>query len=236
MPDYSKGKIYSIRSYKTDDIYIGSTCRPLCVRMACHRSDYKSNSTVRSKEILKYDDAYIELIEEFPCEKVEQLHKREGEIIRNTKCVNKIIPCRTLPEYYQDNKNIILEKHKIYREDNKDKCKEYSKEYYENNQDKIKEYRENHKDNMKDYMKDYYEDNKNILIENSKEYYLNNKDKVLEYKKEYQQLNKEQLSLKAKKRYKSTKINCNCGSIYTEHNKNAHYKTIKHISYEESLK
>lgn len=30
MPDYNKGKIYSLRSHQTNDIYIGSTCQKLC--------------------------------------------------------------------------------------------------------------------------------------------------------------------------------------------------------------
>ena len=179
MPDYSKGKIYSIRSYQTDDIYIGSTCRTLCVRLANHRYDYKKNTTVKSKEILKYEDVYIELIEDFPCENKEQLHKREGEIIRNTKCINKNIPCRTSAEYYIDNKDKINTYNKQYRDNNKNKCSDYRKEYYINNQDKIKQLRENNKEYMKNYMKQYYENNKEKIIERAKIHNENKKIKSL---------------------------------------------------------
>ena len=66
------GKIYSIRSHQTDLIYIGSTIETrLSARLSKHRSDYKRyimsgkfNYYVSSFEILKYNDAYIELIEE----------------------------------------------------------------------------------------------------------------------------------------------------------------------------
>ena len=27
--DYSKAKVYCIRNYNDDDVYVGSTCRPL---------------------------------------------------------------------------------------------------------------------------------------------------------------------------------------------------------------
>jgi hypothetical protein len=56
--------------------------------MCSHRSNYKAwckdntCSYTSSFEILKYDDAYIELLEECPCENSAQLHKKEGEYIR----------------------------------------------------------------------------------------------------------------------------------------------------------
>ena len=41
MPDYTKGKIYTIRC-KTDDtlIYVGSTIQPLSVRFGGHKKNY----------------------------------------------------------------------------------------------------------------------------------------------------------------------------------------------------
>jgi len=68
-----------------------------------------------SGEILQYPDAYIELIENFPCENKEQLNKREGEIIRSMDCVNKRIAGRTMPEYRKDTKDRILEKQREWR-------------------------------------------------------------------------------------------------------------------------
>ena len=42
MPDYSKGKIYAIKSYQCDDIYIGSTVNKLSDRLSYHKTHYKS--------------------------------------------------------------------------------------------------------------------------------------------------------------------------------------------------
>ena len=44
MPDYSKGKIYTIRC-RTDEtlIYVGSTIQPLNRRFSKHKTEYKSN-------------------------------------------------------------------------------------------------------------------------------------------------------------------------------------------------
>jgi len=87
MPDYSKGKIYIIRSPNTPAVYIGATVCPLAKRMYEHR---QPNQKCSSKQVIDEGRAYIELLEDFPCERKEQLLKREGELIRATaNCVNK---------------------------------------------------------------------------------------------------------------------------------------------------
>lgn len=97
MPNYQRGKIYAIRSRNDPElVYIGSTCDELRVRLAGHRRDYKrfqngkyGNTT--SFQVLAAGDAYIELIEEYPCNSKMLLNKREGEVMRATECVNKNI-------------------------------------------------------------------------------------------------------------------------------------------------
>ena len=63
MPDYQKAKIYAIKSHQTEMIYIGSTTQTLSQRIAKHKQNYIKNGTTSSKEILKYEDYYIELID-----------------------------------------------------------------------------------------------------------------------------------------------------------------------------
>jgi hypothetical protein len=125
---YHNGKIYTIRSPHTNMFYIGSTCDLLCKRFWNHKSKRKYTSTI----IIDYGDAYIELLENFKCENKNELNKREGELIRLHKndIVNHQIAGRTKTEYYNDNKNIILEKIKQYQNDNKNKIKERKKQYY----------------------------------------------------------------------------------------------------------
>lgn len=110
MPDYSKAKIYAIRAPGTDNVYIGSTTKSLSARMSNHRANYilylngKYHYTT-SIEVVSIPGAYIELVEEFPCNNKEQLNKREGEIIRSTAtCVNKRVEGRTKEEQiYSEN-------------------------------------------------------------------------------------------------------------------------------------
>lgn len=82
MSKFQNGKIYMIKSPSTNLFYIGSTYQKyLSNRFACHK--YQSN--ISSKEIIKYNDAYIELLENFPCNNNIELRKREGHFINLNK-------------------------------------------------------------------------------------------------------------------------------------------------------
>ena len=137
MPDYTKGKIYSVRSHKTDLIYIGSTIQPLSVRIGKHRTDYNNylkngKYDCTSIEIFKLDpNPYIELIKNYSCSCKDELRKEEGKYIRKMKCVNKRIEGRTVKEWYEDNKEHIKE----YQKNNKERIKEYQKKWRENNKE-----------------------------------------------------------------------------------------------------
>lgn len=157
MPiDYSKAKIYCIRSPNTDLIYIGSSCQQLSQRMSQHRADLKRGKTITSKVILEHGEAYIELLENYPCANKEELDKKEGEHIRLTQnCCNKFIAGRTTKQYKEDNKELI-------------------KQYYEANKERIL-----------DQQKQYYEDNKEAKIEKSKQYREAKKEAIAEQKKKY---------------------------------------------------
>ena len=86
--NYKNGKIYAIRSYQTDKYYIGSTIQSLSERLTNHRSEYKKwvdcgFKSTTSCELFQHNDVYIELIENCDCNTKEELHRREGELIRD---------------------------------------------------------------------------------------------------------------------------------------------------------
>ena len=131
--DYKNAKIYTVRSHQTDLVYVGSTCSPLHKRLCQHK---KPSTKYSVKELTQFDDVYIELYEEFPCANIQQLRKREGEVIRSMDCVNKIIAGRSSKGWAEDNKEHVQEiNHKNY-EKNKDKVLECSKVRYEKNKEK----------------------------------------------------------------------------------------------------
>lgn len=181
MPvNYALAKIYCIRSPHTDLIYIGATVQSLSRRMTNHRQDQKNNIAITSKIILEFGDAYIELLENFPCTNKEELAKKEGEYIRREEnCCNKIIPARTLKEYREDNREAIAEYRKKYNETNKESIAEQKKQYNETNKESI--------------------------LEQNKKYYEENRDAINEKHKQYREANKVAINEKRRKAYAAKK-------------------------------
>ena len=174
--DYNNSKIYCIRNNINDMIYIGSTTQPLSKRMGEHRNNiscekcknYKLYETMRE---LGRDNFFIELLENYECNNLEELRKREGELIREYKTeLNNRIAGRTGNEWYDENKD----KKKTYYETNKDKIKEYQKEWSSKNKDKIKTYRETNREELSQKAR-----------QRIKEWYENNRDRKKAYQKMY---------------------------------------------------
>ncbi len=160
------GYIYSLTCSNPNLIYYGSTTKSLNDRLRQHKA---SSNKCESKILFEWGDVKINMIEEIEYEDKKDLIDREAYYIRNLKCVNKVIPNRTIKEWRTDNKDKIKEKKKKYRLENKDKLKEEHKKYREDNKNNIKEkekkYRLENKDKIKQQNKQYYSDNKEKIIE-----------------------------------------------------------------------
>ena len=83
------------------------------------------------------DNFFIELIKECSCENVEQLRAEEGIWIRELGTFNKKIECRADAEYYQDNKERILERNRTYNQEHEEELLEKKQQYFESNKDDI---------------------------------------------------------------------------------------------------
>jgi hypothetical protein len=215
-----KGYIYCVRSHQTTDVYYGSTEQKLSSRMSGHRSDYKcwintKKNYVTSFEILKYGDAYIELVEECEYTSKQEMQKREGHFIREMECVNKIIAGRTRAEHYNDNAEEI----KKYNIDNAEEIKKYYAKYCVDNATKIKDYHTKYNienvEQIKEYCAKYRVENAEQIKETHAKYYVDNAPQI-----------------KAKSNEKHT---CQCGGKYTYANTACHLKTKIHIKYTVSL-
>jgi len=156
---YENGVIYMIK-HKTDDtkeFYIGSS-KDFKQRCMKHKSDCNNqndkNYNLKVYKYIRDNDGWdaweIILLYDYPCKNRNELELEEKRAVKEYKStLNKIIPRRTIQEWYNDNKEKILEKMKEQYEDNKEKIAEYKKEYHINNKEKIKK-----------YQKEWYEDNK----------------------------------------------------------------------------
>ena len=144
--DFSKGKIYCIRNNIDDEIYIGSTTQPLSKRFQKHRGSIINCKRQRLlyDKMLEFgkDNFYIELVEEYPCENIEQLNRREGEMIREMKStLNKQVAGRTINEWREDNKDYLREDKRLYHLQNKDRFNDRSRKWHEDNREKANTYK-----------------------------------------------------------------------------------------------
>tara|TARA_R110002126_G_C10133603_1_gene469804 strand:+ start:77 stop:556 length:480 start_codon:yes stop_codon:yes gene_type:complete len=130
MLKYQKGKIYKIISNNTDKVYYGSTVSLLCRRKAQHNYDFKNNLNFLScREIINNEHWDLVLVEDYPCEKKEQLLMRERYYIENNDCINK-----TNPIISKEERKIYENK---YNKKNREKQKAKQHIYYPKRNEKI---------------------------------------------------------------------------------------------------
>lgn len=154
------------------------------------------------------------------------IEKELDELVFNSDCKyereNFCIQCKKIQdkEYYQKNKDKILNYVKNYSIENKDKIKEYKKEYSLKNKDGI--------------IKKYKQDNKEKLKKQAKEWRDNNPDKVLKmyenrkpYQKEYRLNNKDKINQKEKEKLKTDPIFKLKNNIRTLFKSSLKYNSVK---------
>lgn len=216
MPDYSKGKIYTIRFHNSNEIYVGSTIQPLAVRFGGHKSG--NSKLVKFIIDTKYNGdwsvCYYELYENYNCSSKEELNRKEGEIIRlfmnddKFICINKNIAGRTNEEYCKEYKEIHKEEIKEYNRKNYEECKEDYK-------NKWKQYYIDNLDYNKERSKTYREKHREEYLEKDKNRYNNNKKY---FKNHYENKKEEYLKI----------IKCECGCEITQMNLKRHLQTKRH--------
>ena len=220
MPDYQEGKIYKIYNAITDDIYIGSTTQKLCERMRTHgnaqnpkkHSNYLIYQAFREHGVNNF---YIELIEKHPCNDRDELRKKEGEYIRKLKpSLNRRIAGRTDKEYYNDNRDVLVQKSREYAAQNREKVLQNHRDYYQRTKDS---------DSRIEYITKYNADHREEKREYDKQYREENRESSFHLKQQYRETNKERISA-----YKADKIKCDCGCMIARVNLAQHRRTKKH--------
>ena len=240
---YKNAKIYKIVDNTNGNIYIGSTCKKLCQRIAQHRAHYKQYlngnfGCITSFKILENGDYDIILIEEVKdCENKEQLRAIERYYIENLECVNKRIEGRAKQQYYEANKDIMSEKSKIHYEANKDIINDKRREHYEANKDqfheKQKEYRTENKDKINENKRIKYNCVCGSAVCKTNKSEHEKSVKHIQYCKDNNiELNKHKDNIPNHIKYqekRNAKIVCEiCNGIYSMVSKSGHIKTKKH--------
>ena len=187
--DYTFYKWIHISKNLDDLCYVGSTANMIS-RKAQHKKDCNSPNN-KNYNILLY-----KTIREYGgfnnfkmviLGTAEQITKREAQAIEEQyrvaeKATLNMVRCYTTDEqkkeqkkqYYEDNKQKLIEKAKKYRQENKADVLEKAKKYYQENRElmleKSKQYTQAHKEQVKEKRKQYTQANKELVKEKRKQY------------------------------------------------------------------
>ena len=218
---YNYGKIYKVWDNAFTKCYIGSTTETLSQRMARHRVSYNIWKRGSDKGYYKVFDLFdefgvenckIEWVEDYSCNSKKELEAREGKFQREEQCINKRVAGRSSKEYYDDNREQILERKREYYQENKEDILQKTKDYTDNNKDKVLERK-----------KLYYTNNKDTINQKNKVYAETNKDKIKEYHAEWYSKNKDKFNEDRK-----TRIDCECGGRFSKNHKARHLQSNIH--------
>jgi len=235
--DYSNTIIYKLccKNPTITDIYIGHTTNFTQRKNSHKRSCYDENSKNYNQNVYQFirqnggwNDWAMVQIELKNCKDRREAESLEHYWIEKLSATlntnNPYALCKENPQqykkdWYEENKDDILEKAKKHYEENKEQKLAYQKQYTEE-----------HKEEIAEKQKEYREKNKDKLSEQKKEYRETHKDEAAKANKEWREANKEKL-----KNQRSEIINCECGCQYTFGNKHRHLQSKIHINYQNQL-
>ena len=168
MVNYNKSIIYKIccNDLKIKELYIGSTTnftrRKNSHKTACNNINDR-HYNIKVYKFIRDNGGWSNwsmiLIDNVSCESKLELLKIEREYVeKNNSILNCYIPSRTNKEYYQTNREQLLDYHMKYRQDNKEQIQKYKNEWNQKNKKHIQEYNN-----------EWYQKNKKQILEKSKE-------------------------------------------------------------------
>jgi hypothetical protein len=167
MVNYSESSIYKLccKDVNVKEIYVGSTVnftrRKCAHKGCCNNKNSKENLYVY--QFIRANGGFINFdmieIERYKASDKKDLEKRERYWIELLSAsLNSIIPTRSSKEWYQENKEVVIEKQRNYKEKNKEVIIEKQRNYNKKNKEVI-----NEKSKIR------YEKNKEVIIEKRKE-------------------------------------------------------------------
>jgi hypothetical protein len=218
--------------------YIGSTINHPRYRLNNHKKDsiaFPDRHVYKHINSIGWENVHLDIVEEYPCDTKEELHKREDECIKqslndmyclnyNRACVSKEEHRENMTNYYLANREKIIEQHREYIKTNKEKVEayhanyrienaaeraEYSRQYAAENPEAVKAtkkaYYEEHKEEIVEKQKAYVEANKDAVKLRKKEWTEKNKEHLVEVRKKYAEENKEVIQERGKEYYEKNK-------------------------------
>lgn len=158
------------------EIYVGST-KSLRNRKAAHRCACNSPDNHNyNMQVYQYIRAHggfknwvMSTLDTMQYNEKHELRARERHWIEQLKAtLNTQVPTRTKTEYYQANKEVILQQ-----------CQQYKLEHKEEVLAAAREYGRTHREEHKEYLKVYNQQNSEYIAQRRKEYYETNRESLL---------------------------------------------------------
>jgi hypothetical protein len=231
--NYNNSIIYKLccRDPEITDIYVGSTTnfrrRKWQHKSSCSNVNDKNNN-IHVYQFIRENGGFdawdMVQVEQYEAKDKHDLHARERHWIETLKpSLNRVIPTRTVREYYNDNKQFIMDCSKNRYDNNKNQIQAQMKQYYEKN-----------KQLYQIRSKQYYENNKEAYITKSKQYYEDNKDQILAKDKVrskiYREKNRTVINEKTQEKRKQ-RFDCECGWDFMYGKRSVHEKSKMHQLY-----
>ena len=228
MNNIRNGQVYEIK-YNGQVLYVGSTWNIMkrnsshltnCYDETSKQYNYAIYKYIRDNNISWSDLEFIVVYNGLFASKNDRfLFEESYMLLLNPICNSMRAKGRTRKEYYEENKETILNQQKQHYEENKEEFHKERKKYRAEHKEQISEqnrnYRGTHKEEIKEYIKDYQ---------------TKNKDKLCDYNKKRYQAKKDEIMAKRKKREV-----CECGSTYRHDCQAIHERSLKHQQYINSI-
>lgn len=194
MVNYANCKIYKLvlkGGDELNDMYIGSTCTPLCKRMDSHRSFARNGKPAKVYQWMcdvGIENVEIILIANCPCENFEEQRKHERRY------VDELQPSLNVKNPYTS-RNDRLKQVREYRACNKEHFSDLRRKCYERN-----------KAHILQYQRDYREKNKAKILNRDKQYRYNNKERMAVKSRVYFECNKDAINARRRQRRLEKKL------------------------------
>lgn len=255
--NFNRGKIYRIQC-NDGRFYIGSTTQLLTQRLHHHKQLSKKDNTLfyQHMQTLGWENASIELIEDYPCNTSKELHQQEdyhiAQHIENPLCLNQKRAFLS-DERRQEEKQEYLEQH---RQEANERTKQYRMDHYEDVKKKKEAYRQSHRKELVEKQRIYAAEHKESIDKYRKKYLQDHKEQVALQTKAYREAHKEEINAyklawakkkreaqseakrEARKQKKEARLqhesvvhSCMCGGTYQLRKKSRHDQSKMHLAY-----
>ena len=160
---------YKICSDNCNDIYVGSTAnfksrknhhKSSCYNETDKRYNYKIYQAIRANggwdNFKMIQIGTRDNITKREAEQIEEEYRLDlkATMNRHRAFASKEVVMEDRKKYYQDNKDTLDNKNRIYYENNKEKIDKWQKQYAEDNIETLTEYRKNYYENKKEKIKE----------------------------------------------------------------------------------